>query len=60
MGEAFTPDIKRAWVEIYGIISSTMIEGGEYDKDETESETEPETEETDVQVTPRSGFFCCR
>ncbi len=52
MGEAFTPDVKRAWVEIYGIVSSTMIEGGEYDKVEPEPETET------YEQNSKSGFFC--
>lgn len=25
LGEAFTPEIRTAWVEVYGVISSTMI-----------------------------------
>eukprot|EP00979_Chaetoceros_neogracilis_P012105 scaffold3111_cov263-Chaetoceros_neogracile.AAC.12 len=30
MGEKFTEDVKAAWLEIWGIISSTMIAGAEY------------------------------
>lgn len=30
LGEAFTPDVKAAWTEIYGVISSTMIAGAGY------------------------------
>lgn len=30
LGDAFTPDVKDAWVELYGVISSTMIAGAEY------------------------------
>ncbi len=30
MGDAFSEDVKGAWVEVYGIISSTMIAGAEY------------------------------
>mmetsp|Transcript_4471 Transcript_4471/g.6560 ORF Transcript_4471/g.6560 Transcript_4471/m.6560 type:complete len:153 (-) Transcript_4471:191-649(-) len=30
LGEAFTADVKTAWVELYGVISSTMIAGAEY------------------------------
>ena len=29
---AFTDEVKAAWLEIWGIISSTMIEGAEYPK----------------------------
>jgi hemoglobin-like flavoprotein len=25
LGEAFTPEVKAAWVEVYGVVSSTMI-----------------------------------
>jgi hemoglobin-like flavoprotein len=28
-GDAWTPEIEKAWVEIYGVISSTMIAAGE-------------------------------
>lgn len=31
LGDKFTDDVKAAWVEIYGIISSTMIEGAAYE-----------------------------
>jgi hemoglobin-like flavoprotein len=27
LGEAFTPEVKAAWVEVYGVLSQTMIEG---------------------------------
>jgi hemoglobin-like flavoprotein len=30
LGEAFTPEVKAAWEEIWGVISSTMIAGAEY------------------------------
>ena len=30
LGKAFTDELKAAWIEIYGVISSTMIEGAEY------------------------------
>ena len=30
LGDAFTSDVKDAWVELYGVISSTMIAGAEY------------------------------
>ena len=30
LGDNFTPDIKAAWVELYGVISSTMIAGAGY------------------------------
>ena len=30
LGDAFTDEVKAAWVEIYGVISSTMIAGAEY------------------------------
>ena len=30
LGDAFTPEVKEAWVELYGVISSTMIAGAEY------------------------------
>ena len=30
LGDAFTVDVKAAWEEIYGVISSTMIEGAQY------------------------------
>mmetsp|Transcript_22283 Transcript_22283/g.32565 ORF Transcript_22283/g.32565 Transcript_22283/m.32565 type:complete len:151 (+) Transcript_22283:46-498(+) len=30
MADAFTDEVKAAWVEIYGVISSTMIEGACY------------------------------
>ena len=29
LGEAFTPEVKAAWVEVYGVLSQTMIEGME-------------------------------
>jgi nitric oxide dioxygenase len=29
LGEAFTPDVKAAWVEVYGVLSRTMIDGME-------------------------------
>eukprot|EP01052_Picozoa_sp_SAG31_P053898 SAG31_NODE_14051_length_830_cov_0.772914_2_plen_82_part_00 len=25
LGDAFTPEVKAAWTEVYGIVSSTMI-----------------------------------
>lgn len=28
-GDAWTPEIEKSWVEIYGVISSTMIAAGE-------------------------------
>ena len=31
LGEAFTPSLKAAWAEVYGIVSSTMIKGAAYD-----------------------------
>jgi hemoglobin-like flavoprotein len=27
LGAAFTPEVKAAWTEVYGILSATMIEG---------------------------------
>ena len=27
LGEAFTADVRQAWVELYGVISTTMLEG---------------------------------
>lgn len=27
LGEAFTPEVERAWAEVYGVVSSTMREG---------------------------------
>jgi hemoglobin-like flavoprotein len=27
LGEAFTADVRDAWVEVYGVLSKTMIEG---------------------------------
>ena len=27
LGDAFTPEVEEAWVQTYGIVSSTMIEG---------------------------------
>jgi nitric oxide dioxygenase len=29
LGEAFTPEVKAAWVEVYGVLSQTMIAGME-------------------------------
>ncbi|HEY4169201.1 MAG TPA: globin family protein [Reyranella sp.] len=29
LGEAFTPEVKAAWVEVYGVLSQTMIGGME-------------------------------
>ena len=29
LGEAFTADVKAAWVEVYGVLSRTMIDGME-------------------------------
>ena len=36
MGLAFTEEVKNAWIQVYGIISSTMMEGAVYG--ETSSE----------------------
>ena len=30
LGDKFTEDVKAAWLEIWGVISSTMIAGAEY------------------------------
>ena len=30
LGDKFTDEVKAAWTEIYGVISSTMIAGAEY------------------------------
>mmetsp|Transcript_7557 Transcript_7557/g.8649 ORF Transcript_7557/g.8649 Transcript_7557/m.8649 type:complete len:98 (-) Transcript_7557:1356-1649(-) len=30
LGDAFTDDVKAAWVDLYGVISNTMIEGAGY------------------------------
>jgi len=30
MGEAFTDEVKAAWVDVYGVISGAMIEGAAY------------------------------
>jgi hemoglobin-like flavoprotein len=27
LGDAFTPDIREAWIALYGVVSRTMIEG---------------------------------
>jgi nitric oxide dioxygenase len=27
LGAAFTPDVKAAWIEVYGVLSRTMIDG---------------------------------
>lgn len=27
LGEAFTPEVERAWAEVYGVVASTMCEG---------------------------------
>lgn len=27
LAEAFTPEVKAAWIEVYGVLSQTMIEG---------------------------------
>jgi hemoglobin-like flavoprotein len=29
LGEKFTPELKDAWIEVYGILSSTMIQASE-------------------------------
>jgi nitric oxide dioxygenase len=29
LGEAFTAEVKAAWIEVYGVLSQTMIEGME-------------------------------
>lgn len=29
LGAAFTPEVKQAWIEAYGVMSSTMIEAAE-------------------------------
>jgi nitric oxide dioxygenase len=29
LGAAFTPDVKAAWIEVYGVLSRTMIDGME-------------------------------
>lgn len=31
LGDKFTPALKAAWAEIYGVISSTMIKGAKYE-----------------------------
>ena len=30
LGDAFTPEVKDAWVKVYGVLSSAMIEASEY------------------------------
>merc|ERR550539_204274 len=30
LGDAFKPEVKDAWVELYGVISSAMIAGAKY------------------------------
>ena len=30
LGDAFTDEVKAAWLDVYGVISSTMIEGAAY------------------------------
>ena len=32
LGDEFTPALKAAWAEIYGVISSTMIKGAKYEE----------------------------
>lgn len=32
MGDSFSDEVKAAWVEVWGVISSTMIEGAGYKK----------------------------
>ena len=27
LGDAFTPDVKQAWTDLYGVIAKTMLEG---------------------------------
>jgi hemoglobin-like flavoprotein len=29
-GEAWTPDVKQAWVDAYGVITTVMLEGADY------------------------------
>jgi hemoglobin-like flavoprotein len=30
LGDEFTPDVKHAWVKVYGILSTAMIEASDY------------------------------
>lgn len=34
LGAAWTPQVKQAWVDAYGVIAETMLEGADYSKDD--------------------------
>lgn len=40
-GDAWTPDLKGAWTEAYGAISTLMLEGADYSKEEIALENVP-------------------
>ena len=39
LGDHFTDEVKAAWTAVYGVVSSTMIAGAEYEQEKAEKET---------------------
>jgi len=42
LGDDFTPEVKQAWTNVYGVLSSTMIEAAEEYRQWLAKEKEPE------------------
>lgn len=38
LGDDWTPDVKQAWVDAYGLIADVMLEGADYDKSDVQLE----------------------
>lgn len=43
LGEAFTPEVKSAWTNVYGVLSSTMIDAAEEYRQWLAKDKEPES-----------------
>ena len=41
LGDHFTDDVKAAWKAVYGVVSSTMIAGAEYEDGNKASDAYP-------------------
>ncbi|MGD1901111.1 MAG: globin family protein [Geitlerinemataceae cyanobacterium] len=49
LGSDWTPDVKQAWVDAYGVITEVMLDGADYSKSEVELESAaPEAAEPEV------------
>ena len=46
LGNQWTPEVKQAWVDAYGAISSIMLDGADYSEEEIKLEEPAPTEET--------------